>query len=258
MLTSAKKKPNVQARTRLDSLLVERGVVDSRVRAQALIMAGEVLVDDMPIEKAGTKVLASASIRLRNEVANFVSRGGDKIDPIFKHFEIDLSNTVAVDIGASTGGFTHSMLQRGARLVYAVDVGYNQLHHRLRCDKRVVVMERVNAKDLVASDFEELPSFATIDVSFIGLRKIIKPICGILKTPFSILALVKPQFELEPSYVSKGGVVRSSENQLLAVRLVSEFAQELGLNVRGFLPSPIKGAKKGNQEFFILMESGGR
>lgn len=239
---------------RLDKLVYERGLAPSRERAEALIMAGRVLVNDVPHTKPGHKISSDSEIRVRGINSAFVGRGGDKIAPALQFFQIDPSDIVAVDIGASTGGFTDCLLQAGARRVYAVDVGSNQLDWKLRSDPRVEVLEQVNAKDLLPAMFSELPTLAVIDVSFIGLRKVLEAVLSILSFPATIVALVKPQFELGPEYVGKGGVVRDVAHQQLAVQLVCDFAATLGLHiVAEAFPSPLKGEKKGNQEYFVCL-----
>jgi len=243
-------------KVRLDKLLVERGLAPSREKAEAYILAGSVLVNNEPSTKAGLKVDPEIEIRLTHVPSRFVGRGGEKIDSVIEHFSINLQDRVAIDIGASTGGFTDCMLQRGAARVYAVDVGYNQLAHKLREDPRVVVLEKTNAKDLRTEDFLPPPTFATIDVSFIGLRKVLEPVRKILLPPFQILALVKPQFELEPEAVGKGGVIRDPAEQRRAVELVVAYAeQQLMLQMRGDMAAPLRGEKKGNQEYFVLLGS---
>lgn len=246
-----------KAKERLDVLLVQRGLAPTRHKAQAMILAGCVLVKDAPVDKAGFLVDNDIPIRLRGLPTRFVSRGGDKIDPAFDYFNITLNDVVALDIGASTGGFTDCMLQRGARMVYAVDVGHNQLDIRLRQDERVVVMEHTHARDLVPSMFNHTPRFAVMDVSFISVRKVLPQVCSVLDstTGFALLILVKPQFELEPEYVSKGGIIKEEAHRLLAVELVREHLIQLGLSVQGVFKSPIKGEKKGNQEYFIFASS---
>ncbi len=236
---------------RIDRLLVERGLASSRHKAQALILAGEVLANDTPIEKAGEMVSEDISIRLRSEPQQFVGRGGNKIDPIFEELNVSLEGKVAIDVGASTGGFTDSMLQRGAAKVYAVDVGYNQLDHRIRTDSRVVVMERTNARDLERDMFDPLPSFLTMDVSFIGVRKLLSSVVQVLDRPASLMILVKPQFELEREYIAKGGVVKDPKHQELAIEYVAKEIQRLGFIVFATCASPLRGEKKGNQEYFI-------
>lgn len=239
------------SKIRLDQLLVARELAPSREKAQAMILAGLVLVNDEPRDKPGEKVLDSADVRLRGEFSRFVGRGGDKIEPIFDHFRILLDGAVAIDIGASTGGFTDAMLQRGASRVYAVDVGYNQLDHRLRVDPRVVVMERVHAGQLQPGQFDPAPVFCTIDVSFIGVTKILSSVVNVLAEEASLLILVKPQFELEREYVGKGGVVREEASQRAAIARVEQEGIRLGLVSNGHVPAALKGGKKGNQEFFI-------
>ena len=217
-----------------------------------MILAGQVLVRDVPVTKAGTKVPLEAPIRIRGESVRFVSRGGEKLDAALSHFQITLSGKVVIDVGSSTGGFTDCMLQRGALLVYAVDVGTQQLDYKMRKDKRVVVMEETHAVSLKPSLFDPRPSFAAIDVSFISLRKILEPVCAVLLAPFEILMLVKPQFELGREFVGKGGVVKDDAHQSLAIQLVAEFAVEKRLTVQGSCPSVLRGAKKGNQEYFLF------
>lgn len=237
---------------RLDTLLVEQGFCATRQKAQALIFSGNVLVNDVPVDKAGALIKTESEIRIRGEQSRFVGRGGDKIDPAFDYFQINIKDQVALDVGASTGGFTDCMLQRGARLVYAVDVGYNQLDHKLRTDPRVVVLEKTHAKDLGSVNFKPQPQFSTIDVSFIGIRKVLPYVIDVISPPRRILALIKPQFELGPEYVQTGGVVREEKDQLLAVKLVREYAKNLGLCAKSEFASPLKGEKKGNQEYFLF------
>lgn len=218
-------------------------------------MSGAVLVDDVPVEKAGVRVSSEAAVRIRGVASVYVGRGGDKIEAAFEHFGIELEGVVALDVGASTGGFTDCMLRRGAKRVYAVDVGVNQLDYSLRTDERVVVMEKTHAVDLAVQHFSPRPTVGVMDLSFISLRKVLQPIVAVLKKPFALLVLVKPQFELEPEYVSKGGVVREKEYQERAVTLVEDCGRAIGLVVRGSLPSPLKGGKKGNQEYFVYFVS---
>lgn len=241
------------AKTRLDVLLAERGLAPSRSKAQALILAGEVLVNDEPIDKVGQLVSDNAAIRLRNPIARFVSRGGEKIDPIFTHFGIDTQDKIALDIGASTGGFTDCLLSRGAKKVYAVDVGRNQLAHKLRVDPRVIVMEKTNARDINPNLFPEKASIVTMDVSFISVMKILPALANVVQPLGQILVLVKPQFELSPADVEKGGVVKRVEKQLEAVSMVQRFAETIKLTSNGVTPSPLRGEKKGNQEYFLLL-----
>ena len=240
---------------RLDQLVVQRGLADSREKAQALIMAGQVLVDDVPVTKAGQRIADDVSLRVRGNLSLFVGRGGDKLKGAIDHFDLKLVGLTALDVGASTGGFTDCMLQEGAVKVYAVDVGYNQLDQRLRSDPRVVEMEKTHAKDLTREMFEPLPSFATIDVSFISVRKVLDFVHPVLEKPFRILLLVKPQFEVGRESVGKGGVVREEKLQIEAVDAVIEHSRSSGLDCLGHVASALKGAKMGNQEYFVLLQS---
>lgn len=249
-------------RVRLDVLLVERGLADSREKAQALIMAGAVLVADKPAEKAGIRIPRDADVRLRNSAQRvaalrFVSRGGEKLEGALDHFGLDLRDRIAIDVGASTGGFTDCMLQRGARVVYAVDVGTNQLDHTLRSDSRVIVFEQTNARDLESLPLGAPPSFGTVDVSFIGVRKILSPLSRVVSETGDLLILVKPQFELGPEFVERGGVVRDPKHQQLAINLVREAAEDAGWTFVGTVPSRLKGEKKGNQEHFVCLRRAG-
>ncbi|OVE80131.1 hypothetical protein BVY02_01165 [bacterium J17] len=241
-------------KSRLDVLLVTRGLAPSRQKAQAMIMSGVVLVNDVPCVKSGTLVGSESNLRIKGEVSRFVGRGGDKIDKVIDEFGISLENCVAIDVGSSTGGFTDCLLQRGAKLVYAVDVGTNQLDYKLRSDSRVVVMEQTNIKDVCKEDFDPSPSFATIDVSFIGLEQVLPKVFSVLEDGAEVLALVKPQFELGKELVGKGGLVRDPELQARAVSKVEAFSEDLGFNFRGSIPAALKGAKSGNQEHFVFLQ----
>lgn len=239
-------------KTRLDQLLIDRELVESRNIAQSLIIQALVLVNDMPVTKPGTLIDPSAEIRLRQSSLKFVSRAGEKLEHALDHFRIDVQGVVALDIGASTGGFTDCLLKREAKLVYAVDVGQNQLSYKLRTDPRVKVFEQTHASSLEVAMFEQLPNIAVVDVSFISIRKILEKIVSVLAVPSNLVLLVKPQFELEKDYVSKGGVVKSEKHQLLAVELVKDSALKLNLDFIGYVKSPILGAKKGNQEYLAV------
>ncbi|MCB0325373.1 MAG: TlyA family RNA methyltransferase [Bdellovibrionales bacterium] len=236
----------------MDLLLVERGLAETRTKSRALIMAGEVLVDDAPCDKPGTLVSPNSFVRLRKAGSRFVGRGGEKLEGALDAFTLDVTGVVAVDVGASTGGFTDCLLQRGASHVYCVDVGYNQLHPRLRNDIRVDVLERLHAKDLRSELFQVAPDFAVIDVSFIGLRKVLPFIAAVLAPRARVVALIKPQFELEPEHVEKGGVVRDSALQSRAIDTVLDAATVLGWVSGGVVPSVLRGEKAGNQEFFAF------
>lgn len=243
------------AKRRIDEILIERGLASSIEKARALILAGEVLVNDAPVDKAGAQVAEDSQIRLRSEPQRFVSRGGEKLEGALEYFKLNIKDRIVIDVGSSTGGFTDCLLQRGAKQIYAVDVGKAQLDYRLRKDARVVVMEELHARDLSPALFSLQPTLAVIDVSFISLRKILEPVVAVLKQPFEILALVKPQFELEAEEVQTGGVVIDPAEQQRAVNLVKEFAVARGLEIVGETPSVLRGAKSGNQEYFLYLRS---
>ena len=245
------------SKERLDTLLVERGFAPTQQKAQAIILTGRVLVDDQPFDKAGVLVDVDAEIRIKGEISRFVGRGGEKIAPAFDLFGINLQGVVALDVGASTGGFTDCMLQRGAAKVYALDVGYNQLAHSLRVDPRVVVMEQTHADSLRAGQFNPAPSVATMDVSFISVRKILQPVVSALSDAAELVILVKPQFELSREFVGEGGLVKEPELQQRAVALVAELAEQIGMTVRASCPCALRGQRKGNQEYFLHVVRGG-
>lgn len=231
--------------------MVEKGLVASRAKAQALIMAGEVAVDGKPVVKAGTLVNAEETITVR-EPPPFVGRGGIKLEYALDQFQIDVANSVVADIGASTGGFTDCLLQRGTSRIYAVDVGYGQLDYRLRRDARVVVMDRVNARYPLTLP-EEI-DMATIDVAFISVKKVIPSVAGLLKKGGHLLVLIKPQFEAKREEVGKGGVIK---DPLVHARVLGRFIAWLGeqdFRLKGLVASPVLGAS-GNKEFFVLLKS---
>ncbi|MFC1949811.1 TlyA family RNA methyltransferase [Chloroflexota bacterium] len=237
-------------RRRIDSLLVERELVESRSKAQAMIMAGEVSVDGKTVNKAGTLVAEDSEITLA-EPPPFVGRGGLKLDYALDQLPLDVSSMVAADIGASTGGFTDCLLKRGTSRVYAIDVGYGQLDYRLRKDSRVVVMERVNARYPI--NLSEKVTLVTIDVSFISVEKIIPPAAALIKDKGCILVLIKPQFEARRKEVGKGGVIKQP---LVHARVLGRFikwALEHSFRLGGLVASPILGAS-GNREFFVLLK----
>lgn len=243
------------AKSRLDLLLVERGLVASRERARALILAGDVLVDGHPQTKAGTPIAADADIRLRVPDHPFVSRGGLKLARALECFDLDPTGYRALDIGASTGGFTDVLLQRGAAHVVALDVGHNQLDWKIRSDPRVTVIEGVNARHLQSSDLPETHrvfDLVTIDVSFISLRHILPNVPGLLSPHGSVVALVKPQFEAGRDEVGKGGIVRDESVHARVIDDVTAAAAQVGLVRRGLEPSPIAGAE-GNREFLMWL-----
>lgn len=231
--------------------MVEQGLVASRAKAQALIMAGEVAVAGKPVVKAGTLVNAEETITVR-EPPPFVGRGGIKLEYALDQFQIDVANSVVADIGASTGGFTDCLLQRGTSRVYAVDVGYGQLDYRLRRDARVVVMDRVNARYPLT--LPEKIDMATIDVAFISVKKVIPSVAGLLKKGGHLLVLIKPQFEAKREEVGKGGVIK---DPLVHARVLGRFIAWLGeqdFRLKGLVASPVLGAS-GNKEFFVLLKS---
>lgn len=242
-----------QDKERLDVLLVEQGYFESREKAKAAIMAGLVLVDEEPVDKAGTKIPRSAKIKVKGAIHPYVSRGGLKLEKALREFAIDLSDAVMLDIGASTGGFTDCALQNGAAYVYAIDVGYNQLDWSLRSDSRVHVMERMNFRYMEPKDLAgPQPTFASIDVSFISLKLILPPLQRMLAEGGETVALIKPQFEAGKEKVGKSGVIRDSGVHEEVIVSVLGFAQETGFRVKGLTYSPIKGGE-GNIEFLAYL-----
>lgn len=237
---------------RLDKVLVDRGLAPSRERARALIMEGKVLVGGMPATKAGSVIAADAAIELKGEDIPYVSRGGLKLEAALDHFHIPLQDNVAMDVGASTGGFTDCMLQRGARKVYCVDVGYGQLAWKLRQDPRVTLIERTNIRFLERERIPDDIDIATIDVSFISLAKVVPKVLEFLKPGGAIIALIKPQFEVGKGEVDKGGIVKDEAKRMKAVERVKGELEALGLEAVGVIPSPILG-QKGNVEFLIYL-----
>ena len=239
------------ARIRLDLLLVERSLVPSRQRAQALILAGRVLVEDVPVTNAGAQVKPDAQVRIRGEDLPFVSRGGLKLEAALEAFDVPVAGAVCADLGASTGGFTDCLLQRGAVHVYAIDVGYGQLDWKLRKDERVEVMERTNARHL--ETLPRAPSLVVGDLSFISLEKILPAIARIAAPDAHCVLLVKPQFEVGKEHVGKGGRVRDDSARLAAVQRVLAGARADGFAVLGELESPVPGAKAGNIEHLVWL-----
>ena len=237
---------------RLDVLLVERGLAATREQARALIMAGSVTVDGEVFDKPGSKVEETVHLEMA-AAPKYVSRGGFKLERALDAFGIDVSGLVAVDIGASTGGFTDCLLKRGAARVYAVDVGYGQLDWRLRSDPRVVVMERTHARYLTS--LPEPVDLATVDASFISLKLIIPPAARLLREGGWIVALVKPQFEAGREQVGKGGVVRNTEVHRAVLRSLADWGGDEGYGFRQVVVSPIKGPA-GNVEFLALVVPG--
>jgi 23S rRNA (cytidine1920-2'-O)/16S rRNA (cytidine1409-2'-O)-methyltransferase len=230
--------------------MVERGLAESRAKAQALIMAGEVVVGEKTIIKPGTLINDEAAITIL-EPPPFVSRGGIKLAYALDQFQLDVSSRVAADIGASTGGFTDCLLQCGASRVYAIDVGYGQLDYRLRQDSRVVVMERTNARYPIS--LPEKVDLATIDLSFISVRKVIPSVAKLLKDNGYIVVLFKPQFEAERREVGKGGVIKEPQLHATVLGRFIAWVVGHGYTLRGLVASPILGAE-GNKEFFLLLK----
>jgi 23S rRNA (cytidine1920-2'-O)/16S rRNA (cytidine1409-2'-O)-methyltransferase len=238
---------------RADILLVERGICESREKAKRAIMAGTVFADGHPVSKPSDTFADDAKLELKAE-EKFVSRGGFKLDHALTHFALDVADKIAVDIGASTGGFTDCLLQRGAKKVFAVDVGNGQLSWKLQRDRRVVVMDKTNARYLKPDDFPETADIVTIDASFISLTKLLPAAVSLLKPHGFLVALVKPQFEAGREHVGKGGVVKDEAVRQACVEKVIAFATEkLGLHSLGATESPLLGPA-GNKEFWVCFE----
>jgi len=243
-------------RERIDKLLVDRGLSQSRTRAQAMVMAGVVLVDDQLVNKPSDSFPHDANIRIKgagDQAARYVGRGGLKLEAALREFQLDGNGLTCLDVGASTGGFTDCLLQYGARKVIAIDVGHNQLDWRLRTDPRVELREGVNARHLKFEDFGQKFDLVTIDVSFISLTKILPAIVPLLTERGRIIALIKPQFEVGKGEVGKGGIVTDAGKHQQVIKQIDRAAEELGLKVCGLLESPIRGAE-GNREFLALYE----
>ena len=246
-------------RERVDRLLVEKGLAPTRTRAQALVMAGRVLAGERRVEKPSETFPPDAPLRVRggdDPAARYVGRGGLKLEKALAEFQIDPTGLTCIDVGASTGGFTDCLLQRGARRVVALDVGHNQLDWRLRTDPRVEVREGVNARHLTPAAFAERFDLAVMDVSFISATKVLPAVVPLLKPGGRIVVLIKPQFEVGKGEVGKGGVVRDPAQHTRVVEEVNSAARALGLTVSGVTDSPITGAD-GNKEFLALYELGG-
>jgi 23S rRNA (cytidine1920-2'-O)/16S rRNA (cytidine1409-2'-O)-methyltransferase len=243
---------------RIDTLLAERGLFESRSRAAAAVLAGEVRMHDgKRVEKPGQLVADDEPIQVQ-EAPRYVSRGGIKLENGLRAFELDPAGRRCLDLGASTGGFSDCLLQHGAAAVVAVDVGYGELHWRLRNDPRVTVLERTNARSLTADELPWRPGLVVADLSFISLTRVLPAVPACAAERFDCLALVKPQFELGPEAVGKGGVVRDPEARRAALVAVGRFAaEELGLSVLGYAPSGLPGPA-GNRESFIRLAEPGR
>jgi 23S rRNA (cytidine1920-2'-O)/16S rRNA (cytidine1409-2'-O)-methyltransferase len=240
--------------TRLDKLLVDRGVTASRQRAEALILAAKVVVNGHLVTKAGQRVAIDSEITLLGPDHPYVSRGGIKLEHALRSFLVDVTDLVAMDVGASTGGFTDCLLQHGARRVYAIDVGYGQLAWKLRQDPRVVVRERQNVRYLPLELIPEPIQLVTMDASFISLTLVIPAVLPFLAPSAGLVALIKPQFEAGREYIGKKGVVRDPLIHQLVCQNVTEFCERLGLAVLGIVPSPILGPE-GNKEFLMAAKT---
>jgi 23S rRNA (cytidine1920-2'-O)/16S rRNA (cytidine1409-2'-O)-methyltransferase len=239
-------KPADNKRCRLDILLVERGLAESRERAQGLILAGNVLVAGRRCDKPGTMIDRTADLVIMGPTLRYVSRGGLKLEHALTTFGIDVHGLIAADVGASTGGFTDCLLQAGARRIYAIDVGRGILHAKLRCDPRVVIMEGINARYLTT--LPEQPQIATFDLAFISLLKVVPAVISALDTSANLVLLIKPQFEAGPRFVGKGGVIRSPQVRQQVVSNVLEGLEKVGMKLLGVTPSPIRGSA-GNIEY---------
>jgi 23S rRNA (cytidine1920-2'-O)/16S rRNA (cytidine1409-2'-O)-methyltransferase len=237
---------------RLDHLLIQRGLTESRAKAGAMIMAGEVKVDGAVVDKPGKRIDVSADISLAPRHPSFVSRGGLKLAAALNHFSVPVKDRVFMDVGASTGGFTDCLLRYGAAKVIAVDVGYGQLAWKLRQDPRVEVLERTNIRQLRPEDVPAVIQGAVIDVSFISLRLVIPPASAVLLEKSCIIALIKPQFEVGKGQVGKGGIVRDPLKHREVIESLSAFCESLRWQVKGCISSPILG-QKGNKEFLIYL-----
>lgn len=237
---------------RIDKLLTERRIVQSRERAKALIMEGRVIVEGQKLDKPGISVDVGARIEIRGADLPYVSRGGKKLEGALNAFGFDPKGMVVMDVGASTGGFTDCVLQRGAQKVYAVDVGYGLLAWRLQRDPRVVNLERKNIRYLRREEVGREVDLVLIDTSFISIEKFLPHLLGFLKEGGSIIALIKPQFEVGKGQVGKGGVVKDTALHQKVIERISHLCQGLGLSVRGVIESPLLG-QKGNKEFFIYL-----
>jgi len=245
---------------RLDQLLVEKGFFPTRARAQAAVMEGVVFVDGQRIDKAGTFFSPEVKIEVKGAPHPYVSRGGVKLEGALKQFKIKVEGKVALDVGASTGGFTDCLLKHGVEKVYALDVGYGQIDWKLRQDPRVIVIERTNVRYLTPEDFLKkipaskfrTPSLATIDVSFISLSKVLPAVYNLLGEKAEVLALIKPQFEAKREQVGRGGIVKDEKVHKEVVERVKAEAEAIGYEAKGVVPSPITGAD-GNIEFFIYL-----
>ena len=238
---------------RLDKLLVQRGLVVSRERARALILAGKVIVDDHRVDKAGVQIHVDSDLRLKGEDIPYVSRGGLKLEKALHEFAVIVRDKIAIDVGASTGGFSDCLLQFGAKKVYAVDVGYGQLAWSLRENPQIINLERTNIRGLQPSQLDDIPALAVIDASFISLSKVLPNTLSLLTDDAEVIALIKPQFEVGKGQVGKGGVVKDRSLHDQVVKQICDLVTELDCQVLGITESPILGPK-GNREFLIYLQ----
>lgn len=244
----------MQKKVRIDTLLVERNHFDSREKAKKALMAGIIYVNNLLVDKPGMKVDSDADIQIKGKALPYVSRGGLKLEKAINKYDIDLTNKICMDVGASTGGFTDCMLQNGAARVYSVDVGYGQLDWKLRQDERVISMERTNIRYVKPEDIKDEIDFASIDVSFISLRIVLPVVKTLLKEKGEIIFLIKPQFEAGRDKVGKKGVVRDKGVHREVIERIVNFAIEIGLTINQLTFSPIKGPK-GNREFLAYVSN---
>ncbi|HQR38368.1 MAG TPA: TlyA family RNA methyltransferase [Blastocatellia bacterium] len=237
---------------RIDKLLVDRGLVESREKARALVLAGQVLANEQRIDKPGQTVALDATLRIKGETLRYVGRGGLKLEAALAEFGIDPTGMTWIDVGASTGGFTDCLLQRGAERVWAVDVGHNQLDYRIRTDPRVEVREGVNARSLAPEDYPRLFDGAVVDVSFISLKLILPAVARVVRPGGIVVALVKPQFEVGRGEVGKGGIVRDDAQRERVRDEIIAFAETNGMTALGSIESPVPGAE-GNREYLVSL-----
>ncbi len=240
---------------RLDVLLVERGLAESREKAKAIIMSGNVFVDGVREDKAGSSFDEKVDIVVKGHTLPYVSRGGLKLEKAIKEFELSVKDKVCMDVGSSTGGFTDCMLQNGARKVYAIDVGTNQLAWKLRQDERVVSMEKTNIRYVLPEHLEDIIEFASIDVAFISLTKVLEPVKGVLSSDGEVVCLIKPQFEAGREQVGKKGVVRDKKVHMQVVESIINYVSTLEFTVLRLAYSPIKGPE-GNIEYLLHIKNG--
>lgn len=241
------------AKKRADIVLFEKGLVESREKGKRLIMEGIVFIGTLRVDKPGEKIDENAEVYIKGDQISYASRGGLKLEKAIEDFNLDLKDNIAMDIGASTGGFTDCMLQNGVKKVYALDVGYGQLDWKLRNDPRVVVMERTNIRDVKPKEIEDVLDFISIDVSFISLKLVLPIAKTLLKEDGELVALVKPQFEAGKERVGKKGIIRDDKVHRDVLESIFEFSEEIGFGVQDISYSPVTGAK-GNIEFLIYLK----